>query len=513
MALPKEPRQKMINLMYLVLTALLALNVSAEILNAFKTVDRSLTTTNSTINHSTETILGSLEDKTHDPTSAAKANIWLPKAQKAAELTKAMYAYIQDIKGTIMKEAGFNPNKENKFDSSFKQDNLDIATRILVEGGKGKELHDRLAKYKADLLGIDPEIAKTFANSLQIDLSTPPVQDKGNKTWEAAYFHMVPTIATITMLSKFQNDVKTSENKVVAYCHEQVGKVTVRYDRFNAIVGQSSNYVMPGQEIEIMAGVGAFRKAATPQISINGQGAALGEDGAAHVKLAGGGLGAHTVPVHIVYKDQDGNPQIIDKTVSYTVGEASASIALDKMNVLYIGVDNPITVAASGAGDDKVQPVITGGGGSVTKVGKGKYIAHVTSVTDNCIITVTAEGKALGASTFRVRTVPTPVASVGQFASGENVSAGAFKAMPGVSAYIKDFPFELKYSVASYSISADNDDGDIVTAECQGYAWSSKAQSIISTLKPGRTVTVDGIYAIGPDGRRTHLPSLVYYIK
>src|SRR5438067_13619920 len=113
MSLPKEPRQKMINLMYLVLTALLALNVSAEILNAFKTVNNSLQNTNSTINKSTETIMASLQEKLSDQTTAAKAQIWYPKAQLAQNLTKSMYAYIQGVKDTILRAAQFNPTKEN----------------------------------------------------------------------------------------------------------------------------------------------------------------------------------------------------------------------------------------------------------------------------------------------------------------------------------------------------------------------------------------------------------------
>src|SRR6478735_2166402 len=138
MALPKEPRQKMINIMYLVLTALLALNVSAEILNAFKTVDNSLTSTNKTIANSTSTIMKSLEDKMSDPTSMVKAKIWYPKAGQAQKLSSDMYDYIKSLKDRILKEAGFNPNAENKFDSSYKLDNLDIATRILVEGKEGE---------------------------------------------------------------------------------------------------------------------------------------------------------------------------------------------------------------------------------------------------------------------------------------------------------------------------------------------------------------------------------------
>src|SRR6476469_8460313 len=122
MALPKEPRQKMINLMYLVLTAMLALNVSAEILNAFKTVDRSLTNTNATINHSTETIIASLDEKRSEGPTAVKAAIWYPKAQQAQTLTKEMFNYIQELKMEILKGAQFDPVK-NK-DSSFQQDNL-----------------------------------------------------------------------------------------------------------------------------------------------------------------------------------------------------------------------------------------------------------------------------------------------------------------------------------------------------------------------------------------------------
>ena len=372
-----------------------------------------------------------------------------------------------------------------------------------------------MSEYRANLLKIDPLIAQNFASDLQIDLSMPPVQDKSNKSWEAAYFHMVPTVAALTMLSKFQNDVKTSENKVVAFCHEQVGKVTVRFDTYAAVIGQSSNYLMPGQDLEITAGVGAFSKSAMPQISIGGQGAAIGEDGAAHLKVTGGGVGQHSVPVHIVYKDQDGKQQVIDKTINYTVGQANASIALDKMNVLYIGIDNPVSIAASGGGDDKIQATITGGGGSITREGNGKWIARVNSQTDNATITVSVDGKVAGASQFRVRNIPDPIGTVGGYASGENVAAGAFKAQGGVGAYIKDFPLDLKYSVTSFSISADNDEGDIDVADCQGNSWqgNTKAQNIVKNLKAGRLVTIDNIRAKGDDGKVRKLPSLVYYIK
>ena len=498
--------------MYLVLTALLALNVSAEILNAFKTVNRSLTNTNATINKSTETIIASLQDKLTQPESTPNAEIWLPKAQQAVEITKGVNQYIEELKLEILKAAEFDPKKNG--DSSFKQDNLDIATRIMVEEKKGKELKEKLENYKKQLLAIDPLIAKEFENSLQIDLNVPPSQDKSKKTWEQAYFHMVPTVAAITMLIKFQNDVKTSENRVVAFCHEQVGKVTVRYDSFGAIVGQSSNYLMPGQDIEITAGVGAFSKAALPQISIGGQSATIDQDGAARLKIAGGGIGRHVIPVHIVYKDQEGKEQTIDKPVEYTVGQANASIALDKMNVLYIGVDNPVSIAASGGGDDKIQVSITGGGGSINRVGPAKYNVRLSNVTDDAKITVSVEGKVAGISQFRVRTIPPPGAYVGGYESGSNVAAGAFINQAGIGAGIKNFPFELQYRVTSFTVTCDNDEGDVEPVDVQGNTWSPKAAAMIrKNVKAGRMVTIDNIRVLGPDGRTQSAPSLVYYIK
>lgn len=509
MALPREPRQKMINMMYLVLTALLALNVSSEILNAFKTVNKSLENTNSTVDKSTVTIMASLEQKTTDPATATKAQIWYPKAQQVQSQSKTMFTYIQNLKDEILKEAGGNPNDPEQ---KFKEDNLDIATRIMIEKGAGPKLLAALAKYKADVLNVDPELKKEFESTLPISLEKPVSKNKAGKTWEGAYFHMVPTVAALTILSKFQNDVKTSENRLVQACHNKVGEVAVRFDTYAAIVGQNSTYLMPGQELEITAGVGAFSTGAKPTVTIGGKAMQVGPEGTVTAKLPGGGIGNHTLPVVINYTDQEGNPQTIKKNIEYKVGQANASIALDKMNVLYIGVDNPVTIAASGAGDDRINATISNGN-LIPAGGSGKYIARVNSVTDDCKITVTVDGKVAGVSQFRVRTIPRPIAIVGSYESGANVPAGAFKAQAGVGAGIKDFPFELQYKVSRFSISADTDDGYIEDAPCTGNTWSPEAKRLLNNLKAGKTVMIDDIYATGPDGRSQKLPSLVYYIK
>ncbi len=506
MALPREPRQKMINMMYLVLTALLALNVSSEILNAFKTVNRSLENTNAQVDKSTGTIMKSLQEKTTKPETAERANIWLPKANNVVSISKTLYDYIGGLKSKILSAAGGVGKKE---------DNLEIVTKLMVKDGEGKKLYALLNKYKTDVLGIDSAIKTEFENSLQIDLANPPGRDGKTKPWEIAYFNMVPTVAGLTILSKFQNDVKTAENKVVAFCHSKVGEVEVVFDSYAAIVGQNSNYLMPGQELEIRAGVGAFSKAAKPTISIGGTPVELGEEGFAMYKTTASGIGNRTVPVRITYFNQiTGKEETKEVNVEYTVGSANASIALDKMNVLYIGVDNPVSIAASGGGDDKISVSMSGGGGSISRVGNGKYVARVGSVTDNCLITVSVEGRVAGSQQFRVRTIPSAQAYVGGQPSGANVSAGAFKAQGGVGAGIKDFPFELSYDVVSYTFTCDTDDGDIVSVPSSGAQFAGAVRTAINThVSAGKMVTIDNIRVKGPDGRVLPAPSLIYYIK
>lgn len=521
MALPKEPRQKMINIMYLVLTALLALNVSAEILNAFKTVDDSLTKTNKTINNSTATIIKSLEEKMSDPTAMVKAKMWHPQAIRIQQMSADIYSYIDGLRTKILKEADFDPNAGNKFDSSYKLDNLEIATRILIKEKEGAKLKAKLEDYKKSVLALlnqepfkslEPERKRQFENSLQLNLDPPKVQDKSNKTWEAAYFHMVPTVAAITILSKFQNDVKTTENKLVGFCHEQVGAVTVRFDKFDAIIGQSSNYLMPGQNLEIKAGVGAFSEQARPTISIGGQTQQIGDSGFVRYSTnVGAGLGTKTIPVHITYKDQDGNDRVIDRVVTYTVGQASTAIALPEMNVLYIGYPNKVTVSAAGVGAEKIN--ISAPGANIQRTGNGEFIVKVSQQSDNFIITAVGDGKTLGSAAYRVRLMPDPVASVGGKKSGEFVNAATLAAQGGVAAAIENFPLNLKYQVTSFNAVGMDEDGNVLTKPCQGNRFTQDASNMIRKMRSGDILTVEQIYCVGPDGRRIKLPSLLYNIN
>ncbi|HKC36270.1 MAG TPA: gliding motility protein GldM [Chitinophagaceae bacterium] len=513
MALPREPRQKMINMMYLVLTALLALNVSSEILNAFKTVNNSLQKTNEVITASTNDVMASLQAKLADAGTGEKAKIWYPKAQQVQAYSKSMYDLIDDFKKKISTGAKYDPTS----DKDKGVDNLDVTTRVMVEKGDGKVLKQRLEEYKKNIVAElekkiqDKDLLKTiqnFTSSLPVNTDMPKTKNKSNRTWEAACFHMVPTIAALTILSKFQNDVKTAENKVVTFCHEQVGKVEFRFNQYEAIVGQNSNVLLSGQELEIHAGLAAMNSDQKPVVTIGGAVVPLDDKGLAVWKQKVGSSGK--IPVKVSYRDQEGQQKDKIVEVEYTVGQSSAAVQLDNMNVLFIGVDNPVTISGSGS-VDQIKSSISGGGGVLNGNGSHRSV-RVTQVTDECYITVTTPDGKTTRMQFRVRTIPDPTPMVGTNKSG-NIPASYFKSQAGVRALVENFYYKTQFNVTSFRITGDGAGfDDIIEANNTGAEWN-EAKNIVNRARAGSFITIEDIYAIGPDGTRRKLTPLIFYLK
>lgn len=497
MALPKEPRQKMINLMYLVLTAMLALNVSAEIINAFKVVDNSLTTTNTVVDRSTGTIMESFKIKLQAPESRVKAEIWMPKAEVATRLTKEIYDYIEGLKMKIKVGAGFDPTDSN---STFKEDDTNVSTRIMDKDGEGEKLRDKLVKYRQAMLALDPEVGKMFEKTLPINTDIPKLKNTklGNITWASSYFRMTPSVAALTMLSKFQNDVKTTENRMVNEFHNRVGQVVVRFDAFEPIVGSSSSYLFPGQELEITAGLGAYSKTKLPTVSIAGAPVALNEKGLAVKKFKVGSTSG-SVNVVVNYTDQDGNPQSKTTTINYTVGTATgAFVSAEKVKVLYIGLDNELAVSGGNVGDEKVSVSISNG--SLSKIGPGRYISK-PSTPGKAVVTVNSDGRP-SSFEFRVKNVPDPVAMVGA-SKGGRMPSNQFKAQVGIRAELENFVFEgVTFTVTGYVIyltGAGFPDPQFRQVSGNSFA---PVQDLINKAKPGTTITIDEVRASGPGGSR-----------
>jgi gliding motility-associated protein GldM len=529
MSLPKEPRQKMINMMYLVLTALLALNVSTEVLEAFKTVDKSIITSNNSINTKNKVIYDAFVEELKDGQTKAKAEIWAPKANTVKKLSNDLSTYIDNMKLKLKQESGLKV--DSKGVEEFKEDDLDAATRLFApddfDKGEGKVMYDKLQAYKKDVLAVlnpndfkdNPTLQREitakraeFEKTLPLDLTVPEkahAEKSGNnaKDWTFSYFHMTPTIASLTILSKFQNDVKNSESQMVDYIHSQIGKVKLVFDQFQAIAQASRTYAMPGEEIEITAGVGAFSAAAKPKIYVAGQLQNLTPEGTAAFKTTASGAGEHTVDVRIEFIKPDGTPAVVNKPVKYTVGTPSgASVFLEKMNVLYIGVENPMTISAGSAGREKMSVSISNG--NISSAGGDRFIAKPTS-QGIAKINVTVNGKTTPFE-MRVKRLPNPTAMVGD-KTGGIFSAASFKAQGGLFAKLLDTDFEAPFTVLGYTVAANT--GIYREVVNEGARWSTAADALIKQTSPGSQVFFDKIRVKGPDGIVRELPGIFFNLK
>lgn len=493
MALPREPRQKMINIMYLVLTAILALNVSAEVINAFRVVDASLINSNTNIAKSNNRLYTSLNDKLSDPKqNQEKVKYWNDKAGLAKTYSAELDSYIEQLKKDLKTGAGLRmvDGKED-----FKADNLDASTRLFETEGKGTDLQKRLDDYKSKMLGLDPAINKEFSSNFPVSTEPPVSQEGTTKDFTTSFFHMTPTVAALTMLSKFQNNIKNAENQVVTYAHNQIGAVEVHMDQVGILVGQNSNYLMPGQELVITAGVGAYSSSVKSSITVNGQGINMvGGQGEYKTTVSGGGK--HTVQVSGNFIGEDGKPVPVSKTIEYTVGTpGGAAVMLDKMNVFYIGVDNPVTIGSS-TGWDKT--TVSMSGGSISGSGSSRTV-RVSSL-GRASINVNADGKSTSFE-FRVKKIPSPVFKVG---SGRpRVPSVEFKNQQYCRAELENFDFDLKYNVVSAVVYFSGAGfPNVATANLNGNSLGGLS-SYLSKCGPGSQVTFDQIKVSGPDGTRT----------
>jgi len=514
MSMPKEPRQKMINIMYLVLTALLALNVSAEILNAFKTVNSSLKNSNDIIDSKNQMLFKSFQEKLSKAETKELAELWWPKAQAVQQESDNLCQYIESLKDSVKIAAHAHKDEDGK--EIFAEDNLEGATRLFVEESKGKDLLQKLKDYKEAILR-DPEVSKEFSTTLPLDLQVPPSNNVKTgdeaKNWSYAYFHMTPAIAAITILSKFQNDVKNSEAQIVEFCHKKIGEVEVKFDQFQPIVGLNSTYVMDGEELEVTAGLGAFSSAKRPNISINGSSAQLDAAGLAHSKFKVSGVGGRTVNVTISYVDQYGKQQSKPISIPYTVGTPTGvSVSADATKVLYVGVENPISISGgSGVGAERIRPSISQG--NIRSTGAGSYMATVETPGEATITVNDVVAKKSTSFKFRVKTIPDPIGKVGNLKGGR-IPVNTFKAMAGVRADLENFVFEnLKYNVTGYTLIATGKScGERpCIATVNGAGFNQDARAIIDKLGPNSTVMIDYIKVEGPGGRLT-LPPISFFL-
>jgi gliding motility-associated protein GldM len=529
MSIPKEPRQKMINMMYLVLTALLALNVSTEVLNAFMTVNNSLQKSNGVVDEKNNLTYNAFKREKADQQTAALAKIWAPPAESVQNYSTALSNYIQSLKDNLIDESGGKMVDGKK---EFNIGDLDAATRMFDTKGEGKVLYNKLIQYRKDLLAtLDPanfpdqsdtikaELKRAIAEfSHRLPLDTRiPVSETGEATsgdsakdWTIRYFHMTPTIAALTILSKFQSDVKGSESQVIDFLHKQIGEVKVVFNKFQVLAQANANYLMPGDDLIVTAGVGAFSDAARPDVFVNGTKYEVGPDGTASFKTKAEGSGDKTIMVDVSFTKPDGSKETKHMPVKYTVGTPSgASIFLEKMNVMYVKEDNPVTISGGSVGAEKVHVSFTNG--DITHVSGDEYNVVPTTPGEGKII-VTANGKPKEFK-MRVKYLPNPTGFIGTHTGGV-VSSAEFKAIGGVLAKLEGSEFQSSFVVVGYTLAGLG--GNIpqyVEVSNNGPRWTGQAEALVTRASPGAHIFITHLQVKGKDGRVRELPDMSFMLK
>lgn len=498
MALPKDPRQKMINFMYLVLTAMLALNVSAEILNAFNIVNNSINTSNTSITDKNSLTYLQFDEQMKQ--NAEKVGPLRIKAQEVKKITGDMFAYIETLKENIITESG---GRDEHGDIKSK-DNLDAPTRVMENQKKGPDLEAKLKDLRDKLLSyVDPIQKAKFEKTLPLKIligKTGSEEGVKPKTWTTYHFNMVPTIAAVTILGKFQNDIKNSESLIIDELYRKIDADNFKFDKVRPFISLNSKNLMEGQTLTAQIAVGAYSSTVNPTIVVNGQ-TIQASEGLGTFTMPVGGIGEKTIAGTITLPKPDGQMETYNFSESYNVGASTTSISADKMNVLYIGLANPISISAAGVPAESVNASISVG--NIRKQGAGNYIVTVTNpgrAIINVVASVDGKTKSLGSKEFRVKMIPDPVLKVGVNKSGV-MKAADFKVQGGLRADLENFEFEgVKYDVVSYRVGIEARGRDYVEGEANSAYFPSNVVGAVRTLRAGDQVYFDNVKVKGPDG-------------
>src|SRR5690554_1581533 len=542
----ETPRQKMIGMMYLVLTALLALNVSKEILDAFITINDGLETTRVTFD-------GKLNQQYADFAASYNENPEkygeaYEKAQQLRAQADALVRHIDLIKAKTIAETEGKTLEEVMAKGQFGQDtilnlsyvsakdNYNVNTNIMIGAEPDNPLetdHEDGNNYRAAVVKQKLfEYGQTLKNMVVDDptlasnldsLFTYPESIKdasGTVTnWEALNFYGVPLAATTTLLSKLQADVRNAESDVLGNLFRDVEAASFRFTELKAVVIPEKTYVLEGDSFRADVFLAAYDNTNLPEVMLGEQGYVIpegedeipegkgsevevGADGFGRVRIPASGIGEKHWEGVIKFKKPDGSGFVYEKyEINYEVARPSLVVSPTAMNVLYRGVDNPIAISVPGISADLLSASISTG--SLQKQSDGTYIAKVQSGSE-AVVSVTAniDGKqtSMGSFKFRLRSVPDPVAKfAGKGPSDNTVRQAELTAALGVIADLQDFVFDLSFPVRSFDIVVIIG-GDVKRTTSNSNRLTNEQKELLQQVRRNQTVIVENIRATAPDG-------------
>lgn len=543
----ETPRQKMIGMMYLVLTALLALNVSKEILNAFVIVNTGLQQTNDNFQGKNAKLYADFEKQLS--INRAKVEPFFKAAEEAKSLAKTVYDTIEDYKiqlimaveGKSRDTAIAHAKNIMKIDA---KDNYDIPTNFMIGDGSNPQnpelragrLKAQLNKFRDDLLALvdrvplnnDSKTAiKDKLGNLGIDTRDPnsDSKDPAEKYWESSKFYHNPIVAQITIFSQLQNMVQNAESQIVTELLGAFSAEDFKFDTLAAKVIPKSTFVVSGDQYEADLFVAAFSTTDNPLIYIGeGYDTVKRElTGKIDSVPVAKGVGRLTIPASAVgnkkysaiikVKTPTGDYKTYPlRDVEYTVAKPMAVVSPTKMNVLYIGVDNPLDISVSGFTDDKISASISQG--SLTKGSAGWNARVNTAGKCNVNVSVkdeTGKARSMGSMEFRVKRVPDPVAKVAGQREGL-INKELLKAQTGVAADLENFDFDLKFVVTGFKVSASIK-GFVQEKASYSNMFTPEQKDLISRIDKGQKVYIEEIKAKGPDGSVRSLGTIGFKIN
>ncbi len=527
---PETPRQKMIQMMYLVYTAMLALNVSAEILNAFVVVDDTLvTSTNIAANQNANDYQWFIGQKT---ILGAKVDEAYGKAQILKKESDAMVKYIEKMRNDLIFAVDGDSLTEVKTDDGktvkqvktvatiVKKDNFDIPTDFMLRQGNAKKLKDQIKKYKANVLKLaKKEDQKRLEEGMGLNVDATYTKDMNTVSWEEHNFDHIITAASATLLNKMVGEVRNAESMMLNYLKASISADDFKFDQVSGRSIPKSQMVFAGDPYEADIIVAAYDSKSTPEVwykmgadtlteaGLAGATKIEGENGLVKLKIGTSGTGEQRYAGLIKIMDPSGQPRYYGFKDKYTVLTPSATIAADKMNVLYAGIANPVSVSGP-VSPDKLS--VSFPGCSASSQGGGKFNVSVPTsligktVQASVAAKVGESTKTLGQTTFRVKRVPDPRAVLGGNIRGGKRAKAELLANPIVRATMgEDFAYDLKWSVTSFRVIIVSKGMEEPAIVCQGAALSDKAKMAIQKASANTVIYFSDIKASSEAGSRT----------
>lgn len=496
-----SPRQKMINLMYIVLLAMLALNISTEVLDGFSIVEDSLNRT--TGNATQENVALYRDFEMQMKQNPEKVKAWFEKATSVKLMSDSLYDFAQQLKVAIVKKAdgknGDVYNIENK-------DNLDAASEVMLAPltGQGKSLFQRVNNYRERILKMvdNPHQKRIIADNLST--SVPRKARLQGKNWQEYMFENMPVAAAVTLLSKLQSDVRYAEGEVLHTLVSNIDVKDIRVNKLSAYVIPEKTVLYPGERFNANIVMAAVDTTLQPQIFVNGQ-RVMARNG--QYGFTASGVGEHSISGYILMQNRKGDLIRRNFLQKYSVIPApnSATVAADMMNVLYAGYPNPMSVSVPGVPANAVS--VSMSGGSMTAKGNGHFVAVPAAVGKDVTIHVTARDKGqvrtLPPFVFHVRKLPDPTAYIALGTNrfkGGGMSKAALMGASGINAAIDDGLLDIPFRVLSFETVFFDNMGNAVPVASAGANFSDRQRETFRALSRNRRFYISHVKAIGPDG-------------